>query len=1273
MSLAKKISFGILTILVLLLGALAYLIGTTSGLHLLLKGATRWVPGLEIASVNGGWRDLTLRDVRYQLPGMTVKAGRLHLALDLSCFRQRELCVNDLALSQVDVAVDTAALASAPAAPPAGTDDNASISTPYPLIMRNLSVNGLRVQIDHTVVALDQFRTGMDFRGNTLIVTPTDINGLLVALPKTVAVITDQAIDAVVQTDEQKRAAATRAEAEKAAARRQPPLAETLTALFAKPLLPDLPDIHLPLNIQVQELRGADLRLTGDTDIQVKRFLMQVQTLDRDVTLARLRIDAVQGLLNASGKAQLGGQWPLDFTVNTQLNVDPLKGERIKLTIKGSLRERLDTVLNFSGPIKAQLNVAARLAENGLPLAVTFDSPGMQWPLAGAPQYRLRDLGLKVDGKAVDYTLAMHGAVGGEGLPPADLSLEGKGNPTQFILSRLRVAALEGNTDLTAVIDWSDAVSWRSELTLSGINTAKQWPDWPARLAGKISTQGSIHGGSWQLRIPELTLDGNIRQNQVTARGSLSGNAAGQWHIPDLRLALGRNSLDVKGDLNQQLALDAVLDAPSLNGTLPGLAGTARGTLAVRGDRETPQVNMDLTAAGLRWQSLTIRRIALTGHLRASDIVRGDLDLRLDQLRQDSLVVRQLTLAATGDERRHQMRLVVQGEPVSGQLTLNGGYDRQTQRWRGALAQTRFGSPVGEWRLTRDMSLDYQHSAQRIAIGPHCWQNPNAQLCVPTTIEAGASGQAGVALNRFDLAMLKPFLPADTALSGIFTGRADVSWQPGGGLPQARITLAGKGVKVVQNVQGNALPVAFETLNLNAGLDHDRARLDWQMGIAGNGRFNGQVVVADPQGRRTLSGTLSINRLSLAIVNPILSRGESVAGILNASLRVGGSVAQPQLFGQLALDKVLMRGNRMPFVMGESRLAMAFNGASSTLQGVIQTTHGQINLGGNADWSQINAWRARIAAQGARVRITVPPMVRMDVSPDIVLEAAPQVFTLNGRVDIPWARIVVKELPPSAVGVSPDEVILDNRLQPVEPAKVATVINSNLIIHVGSDVRLDAFGLRARLEGDLKMVQDKQGLGLNGQINIPYGRFRAYGQDLIVRRGQLMFAGPPDQPLLNVEAIRNPDNTADSVIAGVRVTGMADQPRLEVFSEPVKSQQEALSYLLRGQGLNTPGADSSAMTSMLIGMGVAQSGQLVGKIGSAFGVSNLTLDTQGVGDESQVVVSGYVAPGLQVKYGVGIFDSLATLTLRYRLMPRLYLEAVSGLDQALDLLYQFEF
>lgn len=61
MSLWKKISLGVLIFILLLLGTVAFLVGTTSGLHLIFKAANRWVPGLEIGQVTGGWRDLSLK------------------------------------------------------------------------------------------------------------------------------------------------------------------------------------------------------------------------------------------------------------------------------------------------------------------------------------------------------------------------------------------------------------------------------------------------------------------------------------------------------------------------------------------------------------------------------------------------------------------------------------------------------------------------------------------------------------------------------------------------------------------------------------------------------------------------------------------------------------------------------------------------------------------------------------------------------------------------------------------------------------------------------------------------------------------------------------------------------------------------------------------------------------------------------------------------------------------------------------------------------------
>lgn len=1258
MSLWKKISLGVLIFILLLLGTVAFLVGTTSGLHLIFKAANRWVPGLEIGQVTGGWRDLSLKNIRYDQPGVAVNAGEVHLAVGLECLWDSSLCVNDLSLKNINVAIDSKKM---PPSAPVEEEDSGplNLSTPYPITLSRVALNNINIKIDDTTVTVLDFTSGLNWQEKTLTLKPTSLQGLLIALPKVAEVAQEEVVEPKIQNPQPD----------------EKPLGETLKDLFSKPVLPEMTDVHLPLNLNIEEFRGEQLRVTGDTDLTVHNMLLKVSSIDGNMKLDALDIDSNQGTVNASGTAQLTNTWPVDITLNSTLNVDPLKGENVKLKVGGALREQLEVGVNLSGPVDIDLRAQTRLAEAGLPLNLEVVSKQVYWPFTGDKQFQADDIKLKLTGKMTDYTLSMRTAVKGQDIPPATITLDAKGNEQQINLDKLSIAALEGKTELKALVDWQQAISWRGELTLDGIDTAKTIPDWPSKLNGLVKTRGSLYGGSWQMEIPELKLTGNVKQNKVNVNGSLKGNSYLQWTIPGLHLELGRNSADVKGELGvKDLNLDATIDAPSLDNALPGLGGTAKGLVKVRGTVEAPQLLADITARGLRWQELSVAQVRVEGDVKSAEQIAGNLNVRVERIVQPDVNIGLVTLNAKGSEKQHELQLRIQGEPVSGQLSLAGSFDRKEQRWKGELSNTRFQTPVGPWALNRAIALDYRNQEQKISIGPHCWNNPNAELCVPQTIDAGAEGRAVVNLNRFDLAMLKPFMPDTTQASGVFTGKADVSWDTTKeGLPQGQVMLSGRNVKVTQSVNDAPLPVAFETLNLTADLHDNRAELGWLIRLTNNGQFDGKVQVTDPQGRRNLGGNVNIRNFNLAMVNPIFSRGEKAAGTINANLRLGGDVQSPQLLGQLQLSGLDIDGNFMPFDMQPSQLAVNFTGTRSTLAGVVRTQQGEINLSGDADWSQIDNWRARVAAKGSRVRITVPPMVRLDVSPDVEFEATPSLFTLNGNVDVPWARIVVHDLPESAVGVSSDMVMLNNDLQPEKPQTAGIPINSNLNIHVGNNVRLDAFGLKARLTGDLKVVQDKQGLGLNGQINIPSGRFHAYGQDLIVRKGELLFSGPPDQPLLNIEAIRNPDATEDDVIAGVRVTGTADEPKAEIFSDPAMSQQMALSYLLRGQGLDSEQSDSAAMTSMLIGLGVAQSGQVVGKIGETFGVSNLALDTQGVGDSSQVVVSGYVLPGLQVKYGVGIFDSLATLTLRYRLMPKLYLEAVSGVDQALDLLYQFEF
>ena len=144
---------------------------------------------------------------------------------------------------------------------------------------------------------------------------------------------------------------------------------------------------------------------------------------------------------------------------------------------------------------------------------------------------------------------------------------------------------------------------------------------------------------------------------------------------------------------------------------------------------------------------------------------------------------------------------------------------------------------------------------------------------------------------------------------------------------------------------------------------------------------------------------------------------------------------------------------------------------------------------------------------------------------------------------------------------------------------------------------------------------------------------------------------------------------------GVKVSGPAAQPKIEIYSEPALSETEKLSYLLRGKSTSSSGGTSNdeAMAGILLGAGLSQANDLVSGVGENLGLRDLSLDSSGSGDSTQVSISGYVFPGLQVQYGVGVFSSIGEVKVRLELLPRLYLQALSGLNQALDLFYNFEF
>lgn len=179
----KWIALTLLIIILLTFSAVAWILGTQSGLHFAINSAARWVPGLVIKDVNGDWKDLRLTGVEYQMPGVDVNVGELSLGLRLACLTDKQVCVDTLATRDVVVNVDTNAFPPSEETPP--SEPLTELNAPLPLYLNSLSLENTHVKIDDIAISLGKFKTGAQWEGHQVTLNPTVINDLLVALPKT--------------------------------------------------------------------------------------------------------------------------------------------------------------------------------------------------------------------------------------------------------------------------------------------------------------------------------------------------------------------------------------------------------------------------------------------------------------------------------------------------------------------------------------------------------------------------------------------------------------------------------------------------------------------------------------------------------------------------------------------------------------------------------------------------------------------------------------------------------------------------------------------------------------------------------------------------------------------------------------------------------------------------------------------------------------------------------------------------------------------------------
>jgi translocation and assembly module TamB len=994
---------------------------------------------------------------------------------------------------------------------------------------------------------------------------------------------------------------------------------------------------------------SARLRLFEDEKIEAMRArwtTVDLAALFEGAPASAIDVDAV---LEPTPDALISGRFEL-------VNAAPgaLSQERIPLVAaRGRFRvaERafhvtgLDADLGSAGEARGEVQISSAGAVLGFDVT-HLDLDGLQEKLATTALDGRIDARLAGKDQSATATLAQRGL---------SLAIEASRQGELVEVTRLAVNHRGGRLDGQGQIRLDGPQAFAADLRFSGIDPSA-FADAPsARLTGSTRLEGNL-APDWQLRGGFELRDSRLRGHSVSGNGSVTADAR-RVATRGTVLRIGDNELRLDGAFGgPRDSLSYRLDARQLSDIDPRLGGRLEADGSVSGRVSQPALKFAFAGAQLAFADYRADGIRGEGsytHGRDPGFSLAAWGERLVLPALGELASSRVEL--DGRQSSHTAKISATGRIVDASVELRGGYARA--RWTGEVKafENRGRHPM---KLVAPVPL--QAGAREFRLGAAEIGGPIGKARIER-IEFGA-GQLETA-GEFTGAPLAVAL----AFAGVDPGQTSLRLR---GAWRLATTPRVNGTFHVERESGgvtfgDAPPytLRLSEFRIEGEVVEDRLTLkgraiDEELGEATITATALPVAGARPPALgqdSALSARVEIDVPTLRALDRVVGANASISGNARASVAVAGTVGEPVITGTLGADGVRIAAPQHGLFLTDGRLHAALLDQELRItelsvaggSGHFSAT-GRLALGGANPKSSI-AWRAE------DFRLFNSPSRRLELDGSGTLETSDRALLARGELTASQAHFLLTQTQGPRLA---DDVVVVGRAPPPRPRRLPLPLDVDVTFDFGESFHVEERGLDAFLSGRLRVRTDSAGrLSADGVVNVDRGTYLAYGQTMFIDNGRLYFNGPPGDPGLEITAMRR--NLPVQV--GIRLTGTALAPVVQLISEPPMPDNEKLSWLILGRSPgNTSTADAATLAAAAEALIAGPSGvPVTTRLARQVGLDEIGLRSRG--DEGEAVAIGRrLSDRVYLFLERGLSAATNALIIEYALTRELRLRAEAG-------------
>lgn len=407
--------------------------------------------------------------------------------------------------------------------------------------------------------------------------------------------------------------------------------------------------------------------------------------------------------------------------------------------------------------------------------------------------------------------------------------------------------------------------------------------------------------------------------------------------------------------------------------------------------------------------------------------------------------------------------------------------------------------------------------------------------------------------------------------------------------------------------------------------------------------------------------------LQAGLLSPFLS-GRVLSGPVRFDLGLNGPLALSSLTGRVSLSNGRIADPRLAFGFEGVTLNADLSGSRANLTASTRlSSGGQVQASGSISLTAPYTADLRIALQNAILR---DPRLFQTTAKGTLTLTGPLIAggLVAGRIDLGQTEL---QIPSTGLGNAAGLPDLAHRF---EPAAVRATrdragflgsasggsgpqtrpLNLNLTISAPSQVFLRGRGLDAELGGSLTLRGTTAAVQPAGSFQLIRGRLDILGRRLILSEATLLLEGD-FVPTVAIAA----STESDGITSFVRIDGPATAPDVTFTSTPELPQEEVLSRLLFGRGLENLSPLQAAQLANAVATLAGRGGAgVIDRLRQGFGLDDLDVQTDASGAAS-LTLGKYIAKNLYTEVEVGQ-DGQSQINLNLDVTKSLTLRGSAG-------------